>query len=208
MALAGALYRLQWGGPLFEKESWSNSLHVWDEAPLLEDAADFAPALTAFLTRGSTGGSNAAKINFIKFNQLDPLTGKYLAQGVTNAHFPAPAIAFVNQHTWPQLATCVTLYTDLVRGRSSHGRIFIPASEMTPDTTNGQMSAVVATGIAASAKELVNDINAVGNGKVVVFSKIGQLVSPVRGVRVGRTLDTQRRRREQIPELYETAPLV
>lgn len=122
----------------------------------------------------------------------------------------------------PQSTMAVTLTTAKQRGLASKGRIFVPPSAtMLPETADGKVSVARATELGASIKRLINAINAdslVGN--VAVFSRGKGVpsynatkhrveytypnegaVELVTGVRVGRVVDTQRRRRRQLTEL-------
>ena len=149
--------------------------------------------------------------------------GTYPPTEASASHFFAPAAAGTNPPLAGQIAQgslVATLTTALPRGLASKGRIFLPPSSRYAIAADGTMSVADATGIAASVRILINAINAnpeVGN--VAVFSRGRRLRGPdlpngkptytfpnagamnnVTGVRVGRVVDTQRRRRRSLVE--------
>jgi hypothetical protein len=206
MAAVQTLYRLVWGGRLFDQESWSCSLSVGSPAGLNLAASDFKTALIAWMTRAGTQNSNAARLDFIKFNQINPVTGRYVLQ-VTNEIMQNDMAVGANQAGPGQLSVAVSTRTTLSRGRSHAGRFYPPTWATAPAVDTGLITVAVAGGMATSAWGLVADVNTVlgADGEVVVFSKVGQIVQPVVGVRVGRVVDTVRSRRRSLNEDYQFA---
>lgn len=171
------------------------------------------------------------RLTEIKCASID-VDGKYPADEPSASHFYVPgAVGGTNPPagTIPQATMACTLTTALPRGLASKGRIFVPPSgTMLPETADGKVSAARAGEMAASIKRLINDINAdplVGN--VAIFSRGRGVpsynavkhrveytypnpgaVQLVTGVRVGRVVDTQRRRRRQLTELPVATALV
>lgn len=124
-----------------------------------------------------------------------------------------------------QQAMAITLVTAIPRGLASKGRIYLPPNGwMQPDAT-GLITASNAQGLADSVRILISEINAdtlVGN--VAVFSKgrgvkvddtvrkkyrytypNAGAMNLVTGVKCGRVIDTQRRRRRTLLEVPVTA---
>lgn len=126
-----------------------------------------------------------------------------------------------------QQTMCVTLTTALPRGYASKGRVYLPPSGRMVTGADGLITADAALEIANSVWNLITDINAnavVGN--VAIFSRGRGVpsydaennrieytfpnpgaVQNVTGVRCGRVIDTQRRRRRQLVENYATEDL-
>jgi hypothetical protein len=167
----------------------------------------------------------------VKVASIQP-DGHYPPNEPSASHFFSPGVAGGSAPpagTIPQATMAVTLTTALPRGLASKGRIFVPPSAtMLPETADGKVSSARATEMAASVKRLINAINAdplVGN--VAIFSRGRGVpsynavkhrveytypnegaVQLVTGVRVGRVIDTQRRRRRQLTELPVATTLV
>lgn len=101
----------------------------------------------------------------------------------------------------PQLAVCVSLITPR-RGATGKGRLFLPMPGLVPSLLDRRLSAQDAGQIAGNMRNLVSDLNGLlGFGSVSVVSSKG-FVSPVTEVKVGRTVDTIRSRRNRLPEDY------
>jgi hypothetical protein len=177
---------------------------------------------------GYTAGTNkvqwldSMKLEELKVAKID-YDGTYLAGSTSYSHFYLPAIAgtYTTWSGWmPQAATCVTLTTGVPRGLASHGRIYLPPNDQQATGTDGRITAASALIVANSIKKLINDLNALtAFGPVMVMSK-GHGVkvddvtdkrwewtypntgvsAAVTGTRVGRVVDTMRRRRRALIE--------
>lgn len=206
MAPIVSLYRLAFGGRLFDTEGWSCSLHVHSDTGINLAASNFRAALIAYVGRADSLFSQSARLDFIKFNEINPATARYVLpftnQEVQNDMATGPASVGPGQ-----VALAVGLTTALARGRGHAGRFYVPCgmgSNAMPSVATGLVSSTIIGAATTSAISLINDINtAVGPGsRVCVFSKVGQLQVPVTGVRVGRVYDTVRSRRRSLPEQY------
>lgn len=146
------------------------------------------------------------------------------------SHFYLPAIAGPNvskDGTVAQNTVAVTLTTALPRGLASKGRIYLPPSMQYVVSGAGIMSALAAQEIGSSIRTLINLINAealVGNVQILSKGKGVANWDPVKhkvtythptvgaaqnvtGVRCGRVIDTQRRRRRGLVEQPYVAAL-
>lgn len=201
MAPVGTLHRLVWGGRLFDKESWSCSLNIGGTPAVNLAASTFQAAIGTWMATSSAKISAAAKLDFIKFNDINPVTGRYVLpisdeilqnDMATGVLAPGPG----------QNSIVVSTRTTLQRGRAHAGRWYPPTGGVPIVALDGRISAADAAGMAGAARTLVNAINTAlaGQGQVVVFSKVGQSVQPVTAIRVGRVVDTMRSRRAQLLE--------
>jgi len=198
------LYRLQFGGLLFLEEQWSCTLHV-NSPQILPDslAGDLFDPIAAWMSRGTSHNAIDAHLQFVKFNKIDPATGK---QGAGESFQQTGSAIGANDGAPGQLTLAVSLTTALARGRGHAGRMYPPncSAALAAVDEAGQVPTGTADDIAQSAKTLIEDINtvcAVG-AKVCVFSAVGQSQEPITGVRVGHVVDTQRRRRRSLRENY------
>lgn len=177
----------------------------------------------------SFGSVNTHRLTELKVARIG-VDGTYPANEVSYSHFYLPPIVGLYAPVagqLPQGSVCVTLTTALPRGLASKGRVFLPPSTRYAPQADGLMTAAAATQLAKCMQRFINEINAnavVGN--VMIYSR-GKGVAaydaqhkrveytypnpgasqPVTGVRVGRVIDTQRRRRRQLNELPQVQPL-
>lgn len=114
---------------------------------------------------------------------------------------------------WPQVAMAVTLHTGATFGTARAGRIYLPAPGLFRGPQELNLPALVATNIATRTASMLRDVRgelSVGGNAVDLFvhSKKGTgRTRRVTQVRLGRVLDTQRRRRNAALELPVLVPL-
>lgn len=115
----------------------------------------------------------------------------------------------------PQLSVVATLGTAVSRGKGSKGRMFLPGLTAGIDST-GKLGTTYCTQLANSLKTFFDTVNAstAVPGTVALFSaeRAGVPFSAaqqntVTTVRIGNVVDTQRRRRNQLVEQYQSATL-
>lgn len=213
---------LQWGGTLPGNEIWSCGLRLGalsnstggafdyegDEVDTLLDY--YVTKITAFHQRVLSMISSRAKLEFVKLNKI-AVDGHYADQGNSHVRFINPPVAGGGPASAPpnQVALALTLTTDVQRGPANKGRIYIPLPTCTV-TDNGMITPEEATVIMHSFRTLLEDISDTpgidddATPDVLVMSrKAGSPAARyVTGVRVGRVLDTQRRRRNALKENY------
>jgi hypothetical protein len=171
-------------------------------------------ALQAWFLRSSSCICSAAKLSFAKLNAVD-LNGHYIDPTTNVYYWPTPvgggngATMFPQQCSW-----AISLTTGLQRGPAHRGRFYSPMPNPPLNTADGLTSSALALGAAQSAAALViavadtPGLDALYPWKVLVMSKVGNsgATHPVTGVEVGRVIDTQQRRRNQLHEDYQSAP--
>lgn len=127
--------------------------------------------------------------------------GKYGDDGEAREYFLPSPLDGSGSGGYPQIALCLSLRTSRARGYASNGRMYIPSTY--PVGGDGFISETTAGNSAVSAAAFIGEINGIGLGDVSVMSNVGAgRIEAVTAVRVGRVMDTQRRRRNQLPELY------
>lgn len=203
-------------------EEWSTGFFMGNtsggdvgQAPTEADAEAIALAWETFFEASTSGFSGnfktvGCKISLVSTNgQSDPANTAYY-------YFPT-AISGGSGGAWfpPQIALVATLTTDRVRGYASKGRMFLPGINFPIDAT-GHMSPTEQNNIRTNLVTFLNAANAniTQDYEVVVNSALSAgipghpaLVEPVTGVRVGNVYDTQRRRRNQLAEMYVSGAL-
>lgn len=224
---------LRFGGTWFVDEIWSCGIRIgtdsdeatvaqWVETltqPDLETPSALhlrlAQGVRAWFARSTSRVSSRATLNYVELNAIGP-DGRYADPG--NPHRIEYAGAEILQGpggfaTWPQLATVVSFLPAQRRGLATRGRIYVPTG-LTSDGS-GRIASGDAQGMAASAAELLEWIGdseslaLAGEPRAVIASDLGS-PGPMRiitEVRVGDVVDTQRRRRNQLAEVYYPEPV-
>ena len=204
MAVTGRLYKIVFGGALALTETWSIGFHFLTPGEEFQGDALLRSGFHQWLERQDSRVSSIAKWEYTKINEINPVTGKYLDESLSNTIFETPLVSGVVGPSPPQSTVAVSLVTGAERGYASKGRFFPPVGALDVNMdTSGRVGAPFAQGIALSAAQLITDMNGSEAGDVVVFSKVGQITRPVTGVRVGRVVDTQQRRRKNLLEDYQ-----
>lgn len=210
-ALPGPIARLNFGGSLAGPDEWSCSMVLagTTSSPALLTSADgFMAPLTDWFGRVESRIARGATLEYVKFNLINKSDGKYTNQGQTLESIFTPAVQSpqANAYTLNQGTQCITLHTELARGRASKGRFYPPTGTVNVSglsylIADGRMDTAPTQQMADSAQELLSEINAAGSSfKVVVWSQLAQIAEPVERVSVGRVVDTQRRRRNSLDE--------
>lgn len=214
---------VQFGGRLYDIEEWSCSLRMLiDGQSILPDEdligwaatnlVDIKNDVAAWFTSAGAANSNKARLDFVKVNAIDD-QGHYSDQGNTNAFFYTAGAAptGINVGGFPQETMCVSLMTAKTRGRGHRGRFFPPTAALTPDSL-GKVSSAIVTGMATAAATFLTNLNNqpgidTSNPAVAVVSNLGDPgpANVVTHILVGNQMDTQRRRRENMPEAYTSA---
>lgn len=207
MAVVGNLHKIVFGGRLATTESWSCGLHFLSPDVTELDELLAAGGISQWFLRASSLLPNNALLEYLKMNQIVPATGLYMNPGMPRTYFfPAPGPPPASNAGIPQNTMAVSTTTALLRGRGSKGRFYPPLSGVIP-AADGRMGSVTTQGVATSAAQLITDLNGANSGSCVVFSKVGQLTEEITGVRVGRIVDTQQRRRRNLIEEYLPASI-
>ena len=208
MGFTDRLARLQFGGRLFVDE-WACSLHM------VQQAGGTLPALGAIEPIMRTWFNTLPKMNsgarlsYLKFNEVAPITGRYLQTDQSNdlvliPEESNPSPFFVA----PQLSQSMSLGTAASRGRGHRGRFYPPAAPAQVDVT-GRLDPIVGLEMATVTAQMIRDLSALQAGCfVAVWSKLLQLPHKVTFVEAGVVVDTQRRRRNSLDENYQRAATV
>lgn len=209
------------GGKAFVNERWSVGTRVkaGAETAALADLTTFVDALDddtgeAIFDLWSADGlrpwSTAHDLDTVRIaavgvdGKMAPGASPYLYEPTPLAGGLSPAPA--------QLALCTTHLTAAVRGRASKGRAYWPYGALAPNST-GDVGSGARDGLAASVAAYMQLINDDFGGttasafdlRCAVFSNLDAGVwRAITGITVGSVLDTQRRRRNQLSETYNT----
>jgi len=200
---------VQWGGGLPGGESWSCGFRMWKSGGSAEadGAACLVPvsaAIAAFHGRAASLIGTQAKLSFVKVNAIST-AGTYLGSGTNEATYADdPGGGFPSTHP-NQICLVASTTTGFSRGPAHRGRFYLPLPSITVGS-DGRITDANAVQVDGSLATLLTDVNANGTGHVmtVMSRKAG---APghraVTGFEVGSVLDTQRRRRRSLVEVYQ-----
>lgn len=206
-----------------DSEQWSIGLHLggsgWGGQG--EATPDPIPpgAMTAFAAVGKTYFTGATWSPSVKLMEVRGYVvdsaGKSL-YGTDTALVASPinGTGSTNAHPW-QVALVATLTTAITRGPGRFGRVYLPGPAVAIVTGDGLISATDAGNYAVNFRNFLNSLNDAAEGfrsgtsrAVCVASGVGNgRMDAVTGIRVGRVLDTQRRRRRSLLEEYQVQPI-
>jgi len=204
-----AHHLVQWGGSLPGGERWSCSFRmakpggaVATQAEAIANTAGISAALQSYHQTAGTKIYSLCKMDFVKVNLVD-VDGHFPVAG-TNELVITPVAGGGSLVAYPnQIALCVTLLTSFTRGPAHAGRFYSPTPSMAMGS-DGRISTVDRDLVVISSQQLLTAVNAVSLYKINVFSrKLGAPAhNTVQQTRIGRVLDTQRRRRRSLIEAY------
>ena len=134
--------------------------------------------------------------------------------GVAEAAIPLPIAGTGTSTKSPQAALVLSLRTS-VPGPSGRGRLYWPALAVGLDS-NFRVNPTITTAAATGAATYLEALSAAIRDNAGLFpwtqvllavvSPTRALKTPVTRIQVGDVLDTQRRRRDALPEVYVVAP--
>jgi len=207
MAIVGKLHKIVFGGVLAQTETWSVGLHFISPDTTIDQPEVIEAAIGQWMSRPTSLFAAAAFLNWIKVNEINPVTGLYVDESGSNTHYVQTTHQGTGAVNAPHITLAVSTVTALTRGYASKGRFFPPLAGGVTYGIDGRIAAQVAADCATSAAQLLTDINGAYTGECVVFSKVGQVVQEITGVRVGRVVDVQSRRRKNLLEDYQAASI-
>lgn len=183
-------------------EEWSWTLHTEGTASTGDANATFAAALNAFYT----GGFAALTTADVVTTQASTATINPATDGQETRVESVLSLAGSGEgEMLPfQCATVCTLVTALAN-RHGRGRFYLPPlGALVLDA--GRINTASLTGLQAALTDLFDALNT-GGLQPVVRNRTGHISTPVVSARVGNVIDTQRRRRNQLIEVYASIPV-
>lgn len=225
--------RLTFGGKFFVSETWSCGLRITGKRPDLDPIGGTVPTpvppmsdlrtfcvgnlddvvtkVKAYWAAMAAFTNAQASLDWVKFNPVDE-HGKQDPEQDTIVSSFTPIAGGSGTPQFPQVALAISLTTGLQRGHAHTGRFYLPLGGSISVDANGHISTGAAQGAADPTAVFLTSLNdwsgidPLWQPNVSIMSSLGAGTRRhVTGVRVGRTIDTQRRRRSSIPELYVTA---
>lgn len=210
MPYSGPHKLLTFGGGLFTGpvDTWSCGLRFSGAALPTQAMADSCATIVNAWWKSTV--SHMSIQHTLDFVKVAPIQA--------DGHYPPAAIAYNGTLTGdrhggdstgtqpPQVCIVISTTTDIPRGRAHIGRMYLPGPGISL-TAQGGIDAASAGDMLSTVKTMINGLNAVTDmGSATVMSFFGNQ-NTITGLRCGLVLDTQRRRRAQIPESYQLLAL-
>lgn len=214
--------RVTLSGTMFGgNEIWSTGFFMGQEGA---DAADPTQAMaTKILAAWETFFEGALSFIGQPYATTQCKVAKWDDNGQTledHVYYAYPGSAIVGSavggYLPPQCSLVVTLLSDRPRGKASKGRMFLPGITTAVEAGTGRISAGTANSIATNLKTffdaLTGDLD-IPDQLILAAKSSGVMnINPaqndyVETIRVGNVIDTQRRRRNNLPETYTSKVL-
>lgn len=209
------------GTTMSTAEEWATGFWLGtmfgDSTPPDQEEADALKTLwQTFFTAPSSKFWNGCKTDYVKV----ALVGANGQSDPNNSVFAyySPAISGASTDTGiipPQCSLVATITSPKARGYASKGRMYLPGNNA-PISSDGKINSTTVNTINTNFKTFLDGVNAHADidGFVVLNSaaSVGvpshpALIEAATGCRIGNVYDTQRRRRNQLQEVYSTAVL-
>lgn len=219
MSFPGPIIKLSFGGSVQGQDIWSNSFHLIDyfnentqELFNSLEPEDFITIANTFYTAAPNGMNQFNTLETIKL-ALIGADGKYMTDPKIY-DYPTPRLGSGQYAVSPQDSIVVSLLTPVKRGLAYRGRFFPPAGFAAP-SGSGRLSSASVNSMINKAVLFLRGIDNIAasateeaDGKLVVASSTRSgAYWPVTAVEVGNIMDNQKRRRNRLNEVYESAPL-
>ena len=185
-------------------EEWNTTLRlIGTQIPDEAELSAAAGAMSILLENSALAFPLGFRFLGVKWAPQDT-SGKYGDSGeAVEFMLPTPVTGSAS-NGYPQIACVLSLRTARARGYASNGRMYIPSAR-SPAPADGLITIAQAESIRDSAAAFIANVETSGIGVPAVMSTVGAgRTEAVTSVRIGRVMDTQRRRRNQLPELYTT----
>lgn len=183
-------------------EEWSFTLHTEGTGSTGDANAALADAIDTAYTEGfASVTAPEVSSTLASTASIDPSTDGQITRVEAVLALPGTATAEMLPF---QCATCISLISDSAT-RHGRGRFFLPplAADVLAD---GRVSNTAILAISTAFTGFFDVLSTAGLAPVI-RNRSGHVSTPVTSARVGNVIDTQRRRRNKLQEVYTTIPV-
>lgn len=192
-------YRHVMSGPNPGGDIWNAGVHSNSAQSITAVHGQFVTSITSFWAAAVEALFPAGeRVTQLQTNQLDPVTGKNVAQANTTVSFVGTGAGSAMP---PRVCTVISLRTALPT-KSGRGRLYLPAPIASACDANGQLTAANATLLATNFAAFVTGMTTIA--PIVVYHQATKSGTVVTSVAVGTVLGTQRRRTNKIVSSYSS----
>lgn len=200
-----ALFRSDFQGSLYGIEQFQHGLHWSSTDSSAGLAADLAAAWLTLLANAAVNTYFRTSVVWDQVN-VSELGATPAAPIITSAQAViADGGASADNSLPAQCAPCLSL-TTATAGSRARGRMYLPPPDVTAVTISGRLDSAFRTAVVSALDTFFATMGANAATPVVVSAVGGVYTTyPVTTIRLGDVVDTQRRRRNSIAEVYTTA---
>lgn len=194
---------------------WSCGVRVQRPSPdfgSLEDPAGYMAEIATPL--GTWYGSSDhhladdTTLDWLKVNNIG-VNGKYSDPTHPNTYDYATPVEGGTSRAWSAILTlAISWRTATLRGPGSNGRIYLPVAGASASTNAGLiLSPAVVANILTAGVDLITVLrNSTGDNPAdpIVASGVNATNNSITSVRVGNVVDVQRRRKNELVEVYQS----
>lgn len=186
-------------GPNPGGDVWNAGVHSNSAQSLAAVHAQFVTSITTFWSAATEAIFPAGeRVTQLQTNQLDPVSGKNVAQANTTVSFVGTGAGSAMP---PRVCTVVSLRTALPT-RAGRGRLYLPAPIAAACDANGQLTAANAAVLATNFAAFCTGMTTIA--PIVVYHTLTKSGTVVTSAAVNTVLGTQRRRTNKIPSSYSS----
>jgi len=199
-----ARYRVDFQGTLHGTETFQHGHHVSSADTAFGVAADAAAQWLAILAVSAFSGLFHTGVQWSQVNvsELGATPGSPI---LTSAQAAISDGGTAATNSYPNQISTVCSIQTATAGSRARGRMFLPPPIAAAGATNGRLSAGSVILLADNLEDYFDAMTTAGHSLVVVSGVGGVWTDyPAINIRVGDVLDTQRNRRNQLAEVYQT----
>lgn len=197
-------YRIDFQGSLHGSEAFQHGHHVSSGDTAFGVASDAAAQWLAIL--GTTAFSNLFHTGVV-WSQVNvsELGATPALPIVTSAQAAISDGGTASTNSYPNQVSTVCSIQTATAGSRARGRMFLPPPVAAAGTAAGRLLLASVNALADALEDYFDAMTTAGHS-LVVMSGVGGVWTayPAVNIRVGDVLDTQRNRRNQLAEVYQT----
>lgn len=196
------LYRVDFQGTLYGTENFQHGHHVSSADTASGVATDASAQWLAILGASDFAGNFRTDVIWDQVNvsELGATPGDPI---VTSAQALVGDGGTLSTAALPPQCSVVVSIRSATAGSRARGRMFLPPPAAAAMTTAGRLETTAQTEIADAVEDYFDQMTAAAHSLVVVSGVGGVWTTyPALNIRVGNVIDTQRRRRSALAEVY------
>lgn len=199
-----ARYRVDFQGTIYGVEAFQHGHGVESADTALAVAQDAAAQWLAILTDVDFSGLFRTDITWSQVN-VSELGASPSAPVITSATEPIADGGTLSSEGLPAQCSVVVSLRTATAGSRARGRMYLPPCAAAALSSAGRLDTAELTNLADAMGSYFGAMSAAGHTPTV-FSGVGGVWTDyvITNIRVGNVIDTQRRRRADLAEVYQT----
>lgn len=186
--------------------AWAGAVAALAEMDTGTVMSDLYDSMDDLMSTASCGWADYSDLRSVKAAAVST-AGLYLTEPVI--FDSGSPVSGSTSNVLPQSTVVLSLRSGFTIGKANYGRLYLPHTRPTLTAGGPFVAGATTDAIAAAGVAFLLDINTIINAAVtdavvpVIMSSVGSgLTRSIDHVAVGNVIDTQRRRRNKLPETY------